>query len=275
MTEAELKLHGSGWAKLELLRQAKSGNCFTGEVAAYAEASLGQEQKPWITLLNTGVFPDQDINQAPAAYLVQKEWITLLEDSINSGRSKHWHAYNQLGIMYYAAGEMGKAKEAFENSRRLTNNAWAIRNLAALKASEGNTSEAADMLLEAMKLLVIPQLAKECGAALLEAKRYADFIAYYNTLPKDIQQSGRIQVLLAMAAAKTDDFELCHKILTSGIQVYDMREGEILLSDCWIELHKRRLIKEEGAVDNDALTARVRQEFPVPADIDFRMNTSM
>jgi len=272
MTEVEVKLNGSGWARLELLRRGKVGNCFEGEVAAYAESSLTEEQKPWLELLNSGIFPDWDVNKAPAAYLVQPEWVKLLEDSVNSGKSKHWHAYNHLGVMYYAVSEMDKAREAFETSRKLKNNAWAIRNLAMLKASDGKTGEAADMLLEAMELLVIPQLAKECGAALVEAGRYEDLMAFYEKLPADIKESGRMQVLVAMAAAKLDNFELCHKILTSGIQVYDMREGEVLLSDVWLEMYKRKLIKE-GAADDETLEKRVLKEYPIPAEIDFRMRT--
>lgn len=273
MTEAELKLNGSGWAKLELLRRGTKGNCFEGESATYAEDSIGEEQKPWLELLNTGVFPDWDIDKAPAAYLVQTEWIKLLEDSVNSGKSKHWHAYNQLGVMYYAAADKSKAKEAFEMSRKLKNNAWAIRNLAALKAGEGKVSEAADMLLEAMELLTTPHMARECASALIGAKRYDEFMSFYNKLPNDIQETGRMQVFLALAAANLGDFDRCNKILTSGIQVYDMREGEVLLSDAWIEMHKRRIIKEEGAEDNSALKERVLKEFPIPADIDFRMST--
>ena len=271
MKPAEYKMKGSGWAKLELIRRGL-GDCFDGEVAVFDESSLTEEQTPWLELLRTGIFPDSDINKAPAAYLTQPEWLKLLEDSVNAGKSNHWHAYNQLGVMYYAADEIDKARKAFETSRKLKNNAWAIRNLAMLKSCEGKTDEAAEMLLEAIKLLQIPQLAIECAGTLCEAGRYQDLISFYDALPQSIQKNGRIQVFVADAAVKLGDYDRCLAILTSGIHVYDMREHEVSLSDLWIDMHRRKLI-DEGAADNDELTARVLKEFPIPAEIDFRMRT--
>jgi len=267
---AEPKTHGSGWAKLELMRLGLANN-FDGEAAVFAEASLDEEQKPWVELLQTGVFPNADVSQTPAAYLTQPEWRKLLEDSIAAGKSEHWHAYNQLGVMYYAAYEHAKAKEAFEKSIKLTRNAWALRNLSALISAEGDFDTAADLMLEAIDLLVIPQLAVEVGRSLLDAKRSAEFVTFYNKMPATIQAHGRLKMYRAEAAAKLDDYAACLKILTGGIVVSDMKEGEMALSDIWIDMHTRKLVKEENAVAGEELTARILKEYPIPAEIDFRM----
>ena len=272
MPNAEIKSIGSGWARLELIRQGL-GDYFEGETAAFPESSLTEAQAPWLELLQTGAFPDADINKPPAAYITQPEWLKLLESSVRAGKSTHWHAYNHLGVMYYAAGHTDMAMIAFETSCKLKNNAWAIRNIAALKSLEGEKLEAADMFLEAANMLPIPQLAIECGKALTDAERYKDYVNFYDNLPEDVQGNGRIQMLLANAAAKLGDYNRCKAILTSGLQVYDIREGEVLLSDIWVDMHRRKLIAE-GNPDNDQLTARVHQEYPVPPEIDFRMRTT-
>jgi len=58
----------------------------------------------------------------------------------------------------------------------------------------------------------------------------------------------------------------------SGIEVPDMREGEVLLSDLWYRMHEKRLAEAEGVAIDDELRERVRRDFPPPAHIDFRQD---
>ena len=55
-------------------------------------------------------------------------------------------------------------------------------------------------------------------------------------------------------------------------EIGDLREGERSLSNLWFQYHERRLSVEESIPVDDALRARVRREFPVPAQLDFRMS---
>ena len=76
---------------------------------------MGEEQHPWLQLLEEGVFPETDPSEAPAAYLTQAEWIPLLLKAAEGG-SDHWHSWLQLGVMYCAQGQRDKARDAFERS---------------------------------------------------------------------------------------------------------------------------------------------------------------
>jgi tetratricopeptide (TPR) repeat protein len=262
---------GSGWAALELMRLGKADR-FDGEAAVFPKETLTRDQEPWVELLEKGSFPNQPVDEAPASYLTQPDWIPLLTAAIQRG-SDHWHAHLQLGVMLAANGEMDKARDEFIISGKLAPNGWAKRNLAVLLSMEGCIEEASHLLLEAAAMLPIRPVAIECGKALLEAKRYADFPDFYDSLPETAQRNGRIQIMRAQAAAMLDDFDLCLDILNSGIQFADIREGEVSLSDLWILLHARKIAKAEGIEVDSALKERALAENPIPKALDFRMRT--
>lgn len=261
--------NGSGWGALELQRKGLS-DTFPGEAARFLPESMGEEQHPWLQLLEEGVFPETDPSEAPAAYLTQAEWIPLLLKAAEGG-SDHWHSWLQLGVMYCAQGQRDKARDAFERSLQRKDNAWARRNLAVLDQLEGAASKAADELLEAAELLPDPSLALECGEALIEAGRWSDFIRFYDQLPEAVQKRGRLRALLARAKMEEGDLNKAQAILEEGLVISDIREGETLLSDLWIGLHALRIAKEENVPVDDALRERARKAFPVPRELDFRM----
>lgn len=61
------------------------------------------------------------------------------------------------------------------------------------------------------------------------------------------------------------------RVLAERPVVADLREGEIALSELWFEYHACRLSAAEKLPLDAALRARVRREFPLPAELDFRM----
>lgn len=263
---------GSGWAALELMRRGQ-GECFGNESARFTAASMGYAQAPWLTLLRTGHFPERNPSEEPAPYLTQIEWMKLLTAAIDSGKSRHWHALYHLGVMYCASGEHGKAREAFIQSNTLAPNAWAVRCLALLDQLDGDMAKAADGLLQAAAMLPILPLALECGRMLLQAERYEAFADFYRFLSPSMQEHSRLRTMYAHAAVMLDQFDLALEILRSGLQVADIREGEVLLSDIWILLHMRKISQQEGLEQNDELRKRVLAEHPVPEDLDFRLRT--
>jgi len=261
---------GSGWAALELARR---GMCckFNGEKAVYTKDSINCEQKPWLELLETGAFPEFCVSDEPAAYLTQSEWLPLLKGAIDSGKSDHWHAWLQLGVMYCAVFDFDAAKAAFETSFAKKANAWAKRNLAALESLKDNHKAAADLLLEAVALLPQLHIAVECGRALLSSERYAECAAFCDKLPEDIRLHGRIQVIRAQAATKMGDIATAKAMLDADIQVYDIREGEVLLSDVWTELYTMVLAQEKGVAVDSLKKRDVWAVYPIPQKYDFRM----
>ena len=282
---AKLFQTGSGWAALELMRLGRQDN-FDGEAAIFGRGSLSAEQEPWIELLEKGTFPDRKADQTPAAFHTQKEWIDMLEKAVNNG-SGNWHALLHLGIMYSAHQQYDKARLAFNRSLEKTPNAWAKRNLAALSSTEAASAEAdnnkekatakrkeaAALMKEAAALLPIKPIMIEYAKALSDAGMFAEYVTLFDNLPEEYRGHGRLRLLRAKAAAMTDDFDLGIKILTGGIEVVDLAEGETSLTDLWITLHARKIAKAVGIPVDDDLKTRALAEYPIPPELDFQ-NTS-
>ena len=91
-------------------------------------------------------------------------------------------------------------------------------------------------------------------------------------LPERLRRVGRVQALRADALLKLDKLDELNTILKRGIQLNDVREGEISLSELWFRMNCRRISLAEGIPDDEALRARVEKECPPPAHLDFRMH---
>jgi len=174
--------------------------------------------------------------------------------------------------MRYSAGEAEAARQAWERSLALTRSAWALRCLAVLAAHEKRAGDAADLWLQAHALAPNSRpLAVECCQALVTAGRPAEVLSLVERVPPEIRGHGRVRLLEARAALDAGDLDRVESILLGGIEVPDMREGEVALSDLWYGVQERRIAAAEGVPIDDALKERVRRECPPPRQIDFRM----
>jgi tetratricopeptide (TPR) repeat protein len=201
--------------------------------------------------------------------MVQKEWFTLLERS----RSRHWLACLHLGVMQYHAGDKERAQRFWEDSLGQRTTPWALRNLARLSHDAKRPAEAAGLYLQAYRMCpALTPLAIECGRALIEAGRSTDFLGLLDGMPPSVRRYGRIRLLEARADLEVGDLDRAEGILTEDhLSVPDLYEGELLLSETWYRLKEQRLARAAGAPVDEALQARVRRDFPPPANLDFRM----
>jgi hypothetical protein len=79
--------------------------------------------------------------------------------------------------------------------------------------------------------------------------------------------------LEGQAALAVEDFERVERLFADPPVVDDLREGERSLSLLWFEYHEQRLSVSEKVPVDETLRDRVRREFPVPKEIDFRMSS--
>jgi hypothetical protein len=115
-------------------------------------------------------------------------------------------------------------------------------------------------------------LAAECGRFLTDSDRPQAWLDLYDSLPEPVRTAGRIRLLEGQAALAAGDLDRVRRLFSEKLVIEDLREGERSLSQLWFEYHEIRLSRSEGLPIDDALKARVREEFPVPAEIDFRMS---
>ena len=270
----ELLQRGSGWGALERLRRAVSGEspfCSAGLV--FDDESLGAEQAPWLALLQDGAMLASEPDVEPRGFMVQQEWRARLEGALDAGRGTNWLAWYHLGVMRYYAGERGGARQAWERSLAEARTVWAVRNLAVLAWEEKRLDDAAALYVAAcrMRPSLLP-LAVECGRALLEAGRPRDWLDLLAGPLSSLCTVGRMRLLEGQAALAAGDFETVERILAERPIVADLREGEASLSELWFAFHEQRLSVAEGWPVDGVLRARVRQEFPLPREMDFRMH---
>jgi len=270
----EIVQRGSGWGALERLRREVHGEppfCSPGLI--FDQASLGPAQAPWIDLLYERALPPGDPAQAPQGYLVQPGWRDMLEYAVRKPEDAHWAAWLHLGLMRYTAGETEAAQEAWQRSLAHTPTPWATRNLAALARLQGQPDRAAELYVDACRLLpTLLPLAIECGQTLIEVGRAQEWLDLLPELSPEVRQAGRVRLLEGQAALDTMDLYRVERLFADAPEVSDLREGERSLSQLWFEYHERRLAVREGIPVDETLRARVRAEFPVPPGIDFRMS---
>lgn len=265
---------GSGWGALERRRRERSGEPpFLPAALPFHDATLGDDQAPWLALLETGNFPEGDPDGPdPGAWMVQTEWRALLEAAVKKPDNAHWRTWLHLGVMRFDAGDDEGARRAWQQSLQHRRSPWALRNLALLEQMAGRKAEAADLWMEAhQRLPGMAPLAIECGQALIEAGRSDDWLDLLPKLPDPIRRRGRTRLLEARAAMESGDLERVETMLHDAFVVEDIREGEISLSDLWTELHARRLAARASKPPDETFREQSRRDFPPPAHLDFRM----
>jgi tetratricopeptide (TPR) repeat protein len=225
------RLHsGSGWGALESLRREVAGEQPSPVIdRLFPRSTLGEDQQPWITLLETGTLPPG----TPRSYVVGRPWSGLLERTADSASSML-----HRGVVRWSAGRREAAVEAWEAAWALEPDSWlALRNLAAASGLMGEPAQSADQYLRALDLMPgLAQLRIEAIEALIAADRFTEAIALSQTAPAS-SFAGRFQFLEAWAAVLHGDVRLAESILERRLEVADLREGDVSLSDLWLMVH--------------------------------------
>ena len=224
---------GSGWGALESLRREVMGEEPSPVIdRLFPRSSLGEDQQPWVALLETGAVPAG----TPRSFVVAKPWSDLLE-----GAAEEAAAMLQRGVVRWHAGHREAALEAWEAAYALQPDSWlAVRNLAAASGLMGEPQRSAEQYLNALELMPdVAQLRLEAVEALIAADRFPEAVALAQAAPAS-SFAGRFRFLQAWAAAFHGEVRLAESILERGLEVADLREGEDSLSDLWLlcQLHQ-------------------------------------
>ena len=251
----EIVHHGSGWGALENARRQKAGLPPLSAMCRFPEEDLGPQQKPWLALLETGVFPSAG---APDSYLVSAPWREQMEQA-----PRHWLSAYQLGVMRYVAGDREGAKQAMLESLTLQDNAWAHRALARFAGMESNAAEQLSRYRAALSLDQSASLMLEYAQALDAAGEHQVLAECIDALPETLKALPRFQYLRASSAIALEDYDRAEAILMQPLVIPDMREGELSLCSLWFALYQKKF----------SLTAEeAEKRFPLPRELDFRMH---
>ena len=253
----ELLHAGSGWGAVE--HQLRP---FDLPGTPFPHSTIGAAEQPWWQLASTGELPSPAAHVAPASYVVGDRWRALLEQATPS-----WFARLHLGVARYHHGDLRGASSAWEESRTLSDNPWAARNLAVLANLDGDPHAAVQLLQHAYTLVPEQRAIAVELLTLLIAADPDGALAFVDQLSAALRAHGRIRMLECRAAVAAGDLPRAGHLLKSGLVVDDLREGEDSLARLWFSYH-RALYPHT----NDYSQDRFERENPVPADYDFRMS---
>jgi hypothetical protein len=221
------QLHaGSGWGALESLRREVSQEEPSPVIdRLFPRSSLGDDQEPWVALLETGTLP----TGTPRSYVIAKPWSDLLEGATDSAP-----ALLHRGVVRWSAGQREAAVQAWTAASALEPDSWlALRNLAAASGLMGEPARSAEQYRRALELAPeVAQLRLEAVEALIAANRFPEAVALAQAAPES-SFAGRFRFLEARAAVLAGDIRRAESILEGGLEVADLREGEGSLSDLW------------------------------------------
>jgi tetratricopeptide (TPR) repeat protein len=177
------------------------------------------------------------------------------------------------GVVRWNAGHREAAVEAWEAAYALEPDSWlALRNLAAASGLTGEPERSADLYLRALDLTPdVAQLRVEAIQALIAASRFSEAVALAQAAPAS-SFAGRFRFLQAWAAVLHGEIRLAESILESGLEVADLREGEVSLSDLWLVCRRRCTETREDCRLHQAPPGAASAHSDVPFVYDFRLH---
>ncbi|MDA0989165.1 MAG: DUF5107 domain-containing protein [Verrucomicrobia bacterium] len=268
-----IRQRGSGWGALErhLDEQQSRRERRWSPGLIFDDASLSDEQAPWIELLRTGALPQRDPLEEPGAFQIDPSWRKRLEQSVATAAGNHWLSWFQLGVMRYAAsGSDAGARAAWEQSVVLTPNPWAEHGLAKIAWRARAYKQALDHHRRAQSMLPeSPRLAAELLKALRETGHAAEAVALFASLPQEAR-GDRAQLAYVWALLDLGQYAEALARIQNAEEFASMREGEVSLASAWFRAHELRLAETEGIAISRRLRLRVRRELPPPKAIDLR-----
>ena len=256
--------YGSGWGALEekIRHTSISARC------EFPEDSMGKDEKEWLSIFEGHTISEHMPNDPITSFAVDPIWLSILEKKEN----RDWYLECQLGDMRYASDDIEGAKRAFLSSYEKTPNAWALRNLAMIEKNvEKDIISACVHIKEAHALL--PEyrpLTVECAEILIGAEKSDEWIALYESLSSDLRADGRLTMLYGAALARVGEYRRAATVVTEGLMVPDIKEGEYSLSEIWVEIYSGILAEERGV--NTLTPEEVLAVYPLPRALDFRMH---
>ena len=181
-----------------------------------------------------------------------------------------WLHHLHLGVALLEKEDFDAARNHFTASVALKANALALRCLALLDERAGHPDAARTFYERAWPLCGNdPNLAVEICAFFLRHKRCAAFAAFVKSLPTNITGHERIVLMTAQIALDDGHYAETRRLLEREFAT--IREGEVSLTELWFASHLKEAAQRMGRELSDDEARELKEKFPPPRQMDFRM----
>ena len=295
--EENIVHNGSGFGALEIMRMKKDGDGTAPATILFPEKNIGKEEEAWLTLLNEGYIPELSPSELPVSYMISEKWLPKIVKSLETEKGNNWTARMHLGVSLYdlynlqgyVADVMTEEEErsSVESARIVWNESIeqkpsiiAYRNLAFLE-NKAENFELAEKYYDAALAMEGAYddyaLVSEYLRFLSAQKKYEKVWEIYGGLPENCKKVDRIRITVAKAAVKLHHIDYLEGFFAE--EHYDIREGEVSLTDIWFEFCALKMAAERGITDItlevlDNLIDEAWDIYPPDKSIDFRMTVN-
>ena len=260
----EVILRADGWGALEQKRREICGETPMCEHLDFGQIS--DEQAPWLSLIENGTLGDHDPTKPPISYMYQKEWTRAMMSAVKDKDESNWFAWLQLGLCAISEKDCERAEAMLDRSLALKRSPWALYALAIIYRNRDERQREVQYMIEALAMRPGDvSLAKAALRSLRHNKRFADLMGAYRSLPDAVQKDPRCTLYYAFALLECGDIEGAEAILyrDGGFILPDIREGETITLDLWIEIQKKKAQRDGTFFDENNIDP--------PTFVDFRM----
>ncbi len=264
---------GSGWGALEAQRRPSNEPAFPGLPGiVFPAESVGADEKPWLALLSGGVIAAKPVESEPGAFGAA-EFLPALEASFARPGGRNWLSLFHHGVMLWQLGRRDDAARAWSDSCAEEENPWSHRCLGHAHRAAGDTDDGRDDLLRASREQPFSaHLAREALQALVADSLYADALDFVSSLGETVRFDPRVRLMEARAFALLGRLDDAEAIVLDTPPPADMREGESMTSEVWIEIQARRDgLLEPGVPATKTQMLEFGKRYTPPAALDYRM----
>jgi len=261
----QMLCYGSGWGALENIRRETEG---LSSMCAHLDfGKPGYEQEAWLNLLHNGSMGEQKTENVPTSWMRQKEWVALMEAASIEQDQENWYTLLQLGCTYLAEADLFRAEYYLKKSLEAERSAWALYAMGEYYRICGKDELAAEYMVEAADQLPEDEsLAKMAARNLQKIGAYEKLLAFTENRSERILEFPRMRLYRIFALVHFNRLDEAEKILCrdgAWLEVPDLQEGELSLSDLWYEIQEKRAVQRGEAFDREAVSP--------PYELDFRM----
>lgn len=237
--KGKLLYSGNEYAAFENILRKFNNESELSEHLEFSELSKDYQQLA--EFLETGIFPEYPVTEAPHDFLADDTLHNRLAETIATVNKNNWYAQYQLGVSFFVKGNLQQAKEHLFASNSIAENPWALYALSALELQFGNEKQAVSYITSGYAYRKQDlSYVKETWKLLLLCRSYDTLISLYESLPKEFQEESRIHFGYLQALSHTGhEKKVLDCLEHTDFVLDDLRECESSLGTLWRLVYKK------------------------------------